>query len=126
MLKTCKWIPTEMTSICWDIGIAKRMAARRDLAHVSSEELTDRLVHLAHEHKHQSFTQMDFVFRAVNDDLFYMAAAGDELRERHGDQYVLDILGKRTPQGLRERLRHYLTGTYPRASSVPHVILGFI
>ncbi|MBS3142473.1 hypothetical protein J4464_03730 [Candidatus Woesearchaeota archaeon] len=115
-----------MSSINWDVGCAKRAAARQELADVPSGELTDTLIRLLRENKHHAITGWDFVVRDVRDELFYMAAAGDELRERHGDQYVLDILGKRTPQGLREKLRHYLTGNYPRASSVPHVILGFI
>lgn len=53
---------------------------------------------------------------AVPSEFYEGIAAAELLKERHGNDYVLDLLGYRKPKGFYEKFRYFFTGNFPLKS----------
>ena len=55
-----------------------------------------------------------FFVAPEHDDLFLVSGACDVLRDRHGQEYVDQLMGVRRPAGFKEKMNYFFTGNLPK------------
>ena len=59
-------------------------------------------------------TILDLVSLPTDSDFFRAMAAGEIISDRHGHDYLLNVLGLRKPRTIKENVRYFFTRQYPK------------
>lgn len=96
-------------------NFACRQNCAEQLRDIPSNELTELVLDILKKQKGKDIDE-DYLmlFASREDDIFMGAGACDVLRERHGDEYVNNLLGFRKPVTLKEKIIYFLTRNLPK------------
>ena len=86
----------------------RRNQAASELKYSPDDELVEMIETCSIKYSKERF-QAD----ALPSDFLRGAAAGDILRERYGQDYLLRLLGVREPETVREKFTYFFTGKRP-------------
>ena len=91
------------------VGEAKK------LEDIPTEDLRQVVLGYVSEHGRDPFPSYDqlMFIGSGSDQIKYIAGAVEVLRQRHGEDYILDIFGYRKPKNIRENINHLFSGKYP-------------
>ncbi len=96
-----------------EMRIAKRMDCLRNSADLALEITARQGLKCADqldaERRPRGYWETLFAPEGLYDGM----AALRLLRERHGENYALKVMGVRKPQSVLEKLKYFLTGNYP-------------
>jgi hypothetical protein len=95
-------------------GIECTRHCEEQLKDFSSEELKGLVLILTQQNKHSKVDKFYLTNASLEDDLFICAGACDILKERHGEEYLLNIFGLTKPKTIGEKLIYLFTGTRPK------------
>ena len=91
----------------WRGAICRNTCAEK-LKDIPSGELEVLIKDILEKHGEEEVTSLYLMCADKEDDLFIVSGAADVLRDRHGQEYVLNLMELRSPRTLGEKCRYYL------------------
>ena len=90
--------------------------ARKELEDISTEELEDFFIDNIVKTKDtdKKIYETKLLFEPFYSDTYMSLGAFDIIRDRKGEDYALSLLGRRKPKTIREHVKSFVTGSYPR------------